>query len=70
MTKQDALNKLYNIYNSMGEDTPLNTKNELWWVILDLKASNKAYFKSFILFDLLKDYFNIKITYSEYIIRI
>lgn len=70
MIKQEKLNILYKIYNSMGEKTPLDTKNELWWVILDLKINNKAYFKSFILFDLLKDYFNIKITYSEYIIKI
>lgn len=70
MTKQEKLNKLYKIYNSMGEDFPLKIKNELWRIILDLRVSNRAYFKSFALFDILKDDFNIKITFNYYVIEI
>lgn len=70
MTKQEKLNKLYYLYQSMGEQFPLDTKNELWRVILDLKVCNKAYFKSLDIFDLLKNDFNIKVSYGEFIVGI
>ena len=68
--KQIKLNKLYNLYNSMGVNTPVELKNKLWWVILDLKVKNKAYFKDLKLFDLLKNDFNIKHSNNEFIIEI
>lgn len=68
--KQIKLNKLCNLYNSMGVNTPVELKNKLWWVILDLKVKNKAYFKDLKLFDLLKNDFNIKHSNNEFIIEI
>lgn len=68
MNKQAKLNKLYRIYNSMGEQSPLELKNKLWRVILDLKVQNKAYFKDLKLFDLLKNDFNIKINGIGYVL--
>ena len=63
MSKQQALNKLYSIYNKIAPKPKytLALKNALWFVILDIKAQNKAEFIQDDLFDLLKDDFNIKI---------
>ena len=62
MTKQESLNKLYNIFNkvSSGRKYPLATIDALWFVILDIKVQNKAEFVQHELFDLLKNDFNIK----------
>lgn len=62
MTKQETLNKLYNIYNKIagGKKYPLATINALWFVILDIKVQNKAEFVQHDIFDFLKDDFNIK----------
>lgn len=63
MTKQDALNKLYNIFNkatSRVEKYHLATIDALWFVILDIKVQNKAEFIQYEVFDLLKNDFNIK----------
>ena len=54
----------------MGVNTPVEVKNQLWWVILDLKVSNKAYFKSLVIFDLLKNEFTIKASGGEFIVGI
>lgn len=70
MNKQTKLNKLYKLYNSMGGSLPLEIQNKLWWVILDLKVKNKAYFKDLKLFDLLKNDFDIKNKNNEFIIEI
>ena len=70
MTKQEKLNKLYNLYNSMGDKTPVELRNKLWRVILDLKVRNKAYFQDLRLFDLLKNDFDIKVSYGEFIVGI
>lgn len=70
MNKQEKLNKLYYLYQSMGDTFPLDTKNEMWWVILDLKVCNKAYFKSLTIFDLLKNDFDIKVSYGEFIVGV
>lgn len=65
MTKQESLNKLYNIFNKVA--TPRGVQkytlaiiNTLWFVILDIKVQNKAEFIQHELFDLLKNDFNIK----------
>ena len=62
MTKQESLNKLYNIFNKVagGRKYPLAIIDSLWFVILDIKVQNKAEFVQHELFDLLKDDFNIK----------
>ena len=62
MSKQESLNKLYNIFNKVagGRRLPLATINALWFIILDIKVQNKAYFVQYELFDLLKNDFNIK----------
>ena len=62
MTKQESLNKLYNIFNKVagGRKYPLATIDALWFLILDIKVQNKAEFVQHDLFDLLKDEFNIK----------
>ena len=63
MTKQETLNKLYNIYNKIAggnKKYPLATINALWFAILDIKVQNKAEFIQDELFDLLKNDFNIK----------
>ena len=70
MTKQEKLNKLYNLYNSMGDKTPVELRNKLWRIILDLKVQNKAYFQDLRLFDLLKNDFNIKVSYGEFTVGI
>ena len=63
MTKQQALNKLYSIYNKIAPKPKytLSLKNALWFVILDIKVQNKAEFIQGDLFDLLKNDFNIKL---------
>lgn len=70
MTKQQALNKLYSIYNKIAPKPKytLALKNSLWFVILDIKVQNKAEFIEYDLFDLLKNDFNIKTTYISYIL--
>lgn len=70
MTKQEKLNKLYNIYNKIagGKKYPLATINALWFVILDIKVNNKAEFIEHDLFDLLKNDFNIKLKGIGYIL--
>lgn len=68
--KQEKLNKLYYLYQSMGGEIPLEIKNQLRRVILDLKVTNKAYFKSLVIFDLLKNDFTIYASGSEFIIGI
>ena len=62
MTKQQVLNKLYNIFNKVagGRKYPLATIDALWFIILDIKVQNKAEFIQHDVFDLLKDEFNIK----------
>ena len=62
MTKQESLNKLYNIFNKIagGRKYPLATIDALWFLILDIKVQNKAEFVQLELFDLLKNDFNIK----------
>ena len=62
MTKQESLNKLYNIFNKVagGRKYPLATIDALWFLILDIKVQNKAEFVQLELFDLLKNDFNIK----------
>ena len=62
MSKEQALNKLYSIYNKIAPKPKytLALKNALWFVILDIKVQNKAEFVQHQLFDLLKDDFNIK----------
>lgn len=63
MTKQEILNKLYNIYNKIAggnKKYPLATINALWFIILDIKVENKAEFIQHDVFDLLKNDFNIK----------
>ena len=65
MTKQEALNKLYNIYNKMTTPRGLQKYSllvidGLRWLILDIKAQNKAEFILDELFDILKNDFNIK----------
>lgn len=70
MKKHAKLNKLYKLYNSMGDILPLEIRNQLWRVILDLKVSNKAYFKSLVIFDLLKNDFTIKASGGEFIVGI
>ena len=62
MTKQESLNKLYNIFNKVagGRKYPLATIDALWFVILDIKVQNRAEFVQHDLFDLLKNEFNIK----------
>ena len=62
MTKEQVLNKLYNIYNKIApkQKYTLATKNTLWFIILDIKVQNKAEFIQDELFDLLKNDFNIK----------
>ena len=62
MTKQETLNKLYNIFNKIagGRKYPLATIDALWFLILDIKVQNKAEFVQHDLFDLLKNEFNIK----------
>ena len=62
MTKQESLNKLYNIFNKVagGRKYPLATIDALWFLILDIKVQNKAEFVQHELFDLLKNDFNIK----------
>ena len=62
MSKEQALNKLYSIYNKIAPKPKytLALKNALWFVILDIKVQNKAEFIQHELFDLLKDDFNIK----------
>ena len=63
MTKEQALNKLYSIYNKIAPKPKytLALKNALWFVILDIKVQNKAEFIQGDLFDLLKNDFNIKL---------
>ena len=70
MTKQQALNKLCNIYNKIVPNTKytLALKNALWFVILDIKVWNKAEFVEHDLFDLLKNDFNLKTNYVGYIL--
>ena len=71
MTKQQALNKLYNIFNkatSRVEKYHLATIDALWFVILDIKVQNKAEFVEHDLFDLLKNDFNIKTNNVGYIL--
>ena len=62
MTKQQALNKLYSIYNKITSKPKYNLalKNALWFVILDIKVQDKAEFIQHDVFDLLKNDFNIK----------
>ena len=70
MTKQQTLNKLYNIFNKVagGRKYPLATIDALWFLILDIKVQNKAEFVQHDLFDLLKNDFNIKTNYVGYIL--
>ena len=70
MSKEKALNKLYSIYNKIAPKPKytLALKNALWFVILDIKAQNKAEFIQHDLFDLLKNDFNIKTNYIGYIL--
>lgn len=70
MTKQESLNKLYNIFNKVagGRKYPLATIDALWFLILDIKVQNKAEFVQHDLFDLLKNDFNIKTNYVGYIL--
>ena len=67
MTKQQALNKLYSIYNK-NASKPKYIKNALWFVILDIKVWNKAEFIPDELFDILKNDFNIKTNSIGYIL--
>lgn len=63
MTKQESLNKLYNIFNKVAggnKKYPLATIDALRFVILDIKVQNKADFVQYEVFDLLKNDFNIK----------
>ena len=67
MTKQQALNKLYNLYNKVAtprgvQKYTLAVVNALWFLILDIKVHNKAEFVQDGLFDILKNDFNIKLT--------
>lgn len=62
MKKQEILNKLCNIYNTIagGKKYPLAVINGLWRIILDIKVNDKAEFIQSELFEILKDSFNIK----------
>ena len=63
MTKKAIiLNKLYNIYNKISQNSKytLALKNCLWFLILDIKNTNKAEFIQDDVFNLLKNEFNIK----------
>ncbi|MDY4823150.1 MAG: hypothetical protein SO148_05100 [Candidatus Onthovivens sp.] len=63
MTKKEIiLNKLYNIYNKISQNSKytLALKNTLWFLILDIKNTNKAEFIQDDVFYLLKNEFNIK----------
>lgn len=63
MTKKEIiLNKLYNIYNKISQNSKytLALKDCLWFLILDIKNTNKAEFIQDDVFNLLKNEFNIK----------
>lgn len=63
MTKKETiLNKLYNIYNKISQNPKytLALKDCLWFLILDIKNTNKAEFIQYDVFCLLKNEFNIK----------
>lgn len=63
MTKKEIiLNKLYNIYNKISQNPKytLALKDTLWFLILDIKNTNKAEFIQYDVFHLLKNEFNIK----------
>lgn len=73
MTKQQALNKLYSIYNKMTtregfKKYSLLVIDCLRWLILDIKVQNKAEFIQDELFDILKNDFNIKLKGIGYIL--
>lgn len=73
MTKQQALNKLYNIYNKMTTSQGLQKYSLLVidclrWLIIDIKVQNKAEFIQDELFDILKSEFNIKLKGIGYIL--
>lgn len=71
MTKKEIiLNKLYNIYNKISQNSKytLALKDTLWLLILDIKAQNKAEFIEHDLFVLLKNEFNIKLKGIGYIL--
>lgn len=60
--KEIILNKLYNIYNKISQNSKytLALKDCLWFLILDIKNTNKAEFIQNDVFNLLKNEFNIK----------
>lgn len=71
MTKKEImLNKLYNIYNKISQNSKytLALKDTLWLLILDIKNTNKAEFIQYDLFNLLKNEFNIKLKGIGYIL--
>lgn len=71
MTKKAIiLNKLYNIYNKISQNSKytLALKDCLWFLILDIKKQNKGEFIEHDLFDLLKNEFNIKTKGIGYIL--
>lgn len=71
MTKKEViLNKLYNIYNKISQNSKytLALKNTLWILILDIKNTNKAEFIQDDVFNLLKNEFNIKTKDIGYIL--
>ena len=71
MTKKEIiLNKLYNIYNKIAQNKKytLALKDCLWFLILDIKNTNKAEFIEYDLFNLLKNEFNIKLKGIGYIL--
>ena len=73
MTKKKIiLNKLYNIYNKISQNSKytLALKNTLWFLILDIKNTNKAEFIQDDVFDLLKNEFNIKSKGIGYILEL
>lgn len=71
MTKKEIiLNKLYNIYNKISQNPKytLALKDALWFLILDIKNTNKAEFIQYDVFNLLKNEFNIKTKGIGYIL--